>query len=37
MTATGNRVLQGDFYKGVALTALLYGLLLLTSVLTVVR
>jgi len=34
MIATGSKEMKEDFYKGLALTALLYGLLVLTSVLT---
>jgi hypothetical protein len=33
MIATGSREMKEDYYKGLALTALLYGILLLTSVL----
>ena len=34
MIATGAKEMKEDFYKGLALTALLFGLLALTSVLT---
>jgi len=34
MIATRNREMKEDFYKGLAITVLIYGLLVLTSVLT---
>lgn len=34
MTATGSNEMKEEYYKGLALTALIYSLLVLTSVLT---
>ena len=36
MIATGSKPMNGDYYKGLALSALLYGLLALLCILTAI-